>query len=199
MASVSVMTAHIVLGYGVKVGSSLAASASDTVSCCMSSLCARGPNRKCKLRLKNRMKMLNSTLLSAQPPQIRSCNLCSGIYLGQHFHTCPFLWPYLFLFHWQLREGSSSRGFKPPLQHIGLIQEQMCVTWAGLSLDLPLGTGTRASLLLGLSRASVTHPLLPQPTPDAGTSPFELQFCPENTGSMNCTWPEGRIFVVILS
>lgn len=38
MASVSVTTAHIVLGYGVKVGSFLAASVSDTVRFWMSSL-----------------------------------------------------------------------------------------------------------------------------------------------------------------
>lgn len=55
-------------------------------------------------------------------PQISSCELCSGIWLGQCFHTCPFLWPYLlFPFHWQLREGSGSGSFKPALQHTGLI------------------------------------------------------------------------------
>lgn len=38
MASVPVTTVHIVLGYGVKVGSSFVASVSDTGSFCMSSL-----------------------------------------------------------------------------------------------------------------------------------------------------------------
>lgn len=118
-----------------------------------------------------------------------SLNLFSGTWLGQHFDPCPFLWQCLFPFHWEPRGGSGSGGFEPPLWHSGPTQQWMCAAGARAEVDLPLGRGAKASLLLSQSRVHVYQWLLPA---SASASLFEPQFWPVSADTENSSWTRGQ-------